>query len=303
MRRDSVHGNFKGTIRVDLDEYGLVINGNLIKFIDGDPSSIDYKKYGIDNAVIIDNSGAWRDEKGLSAHLKSKGANKVLLTAPTKSPLKNIVYGVNENDLDDKDKIVGAASCTTNAIVPLLKALDDDYGIINGHVETIHSYTNDQNLIDNYHSKSRRGRSAALNMVITETGAASAVSQILPNLKGKLTANAIRVPTPNVSLAILKLSLNKSLSDKETANEYFRQLAFHSIYKDQIDFTNSSEIVSSDLVGSRYACVIDSEATICDDKQVVIYAWYDNELGYCVQLLRVIKSLAGIKYNRLPYFL
>ena len=303
MRRDSVHGNFKGTIRVDLDEYGLVINGNLIKFIDGDPSSIDYKKYGIDNAVIIDNSGVWRDEKGLSAHLKSKGANKVLLTAPTKSPLKNIVYGVNENDLNDKDKIVGAASCTTNAIVPLLKALDDDYGIINGHVETIHSYTNDQNLIDNYHSKSRRGRSAALNMVITETGAASAVSQILPNLKGKLTANAIRVPTPNVSLAILKLSLNKSLSDKETANEYFRQLAFHSIYKDQIDFTNSSEIVSSDLVGSRYACVIDSEATICDDKQIVIYAWYDNELGYCVQLLRVIKSLAGIKYNRLPYFL
>ena len=303
MRRDSVHGNFKGTIRVDLDEYGLVINGNLIKFIDGDPSSIDYKKYGIDNAVIIDNSGVWRDEKGLSAHLRSKGANKVLLTAPTKSPLKNIVYGVNENDLDDKDKIVGAASCTTNAIVPLLKALDDDYGITNGHVETIHSYTNDQNLIDNFHSKSRRGRSAALNMVITETGAASAVSQILPNLKGKLTANAIRVPTPNVSLAILKLSLYKSLSDKETANEYFRQLAFHSIYKDQIDFTNSSEIVSSDLVGSRYACVIDSEATICDDKQVVIYAWYDNELGYCVQLLRVIKSLAGIKYNRLPYFL
>ena len=235
--------------------------------------------------------------------LKSKGANKVLLTAPTKSPLKNIVYGVNENDLDDKDKIVGAASCTTNAIVPLLKALDDDYGISNGHVETIHSYTNDQNLIDNFHSKSRRGRSAALNMVITETGAASAVSQILPNLKGKLTANAIRVPTPNVSLAILKLSLNKSLSDKEAANEYFRKLAFHSIYKDQIDFTNSSEIVSSDLVGSRYACVIDSEATICDDKQVVIYAWYDNELGYCVQLLRVIKSLAGIKYNRLPYFL
>ena len=303
MRRDSVHGNFKGTIRVDLDEYGLVINGNLIKFIDGDSSSIDYKKYGIDNAVIIDNSGVWRDEKGLSAHLKSKGANKVLLTAPTKSPLKNIVYGVNENDLDDKDKIVGAASCTTNAIVPLLKALDDDYGITNGHVETIHSYTNDQNLIDNFHSKSRRGRSAALNMVITETGAASAVSQILPNLKGKLTANAIRVPTPNVSLAILKLSLNKSLNDKEAANEYFRQLAFHSIYKDQIDFTNSSEIVSSDLVGSRYACVIDSEATICDDKQVVIYAWYDNELGYCVQLLRVIKSLAGIKYNRLPYFL
>ena len=104
-------------------------------------------------------------------------------------------------------------------------------------------------------------------------------------------------------MAILKLSLNKSLNNKETANEYFRQLAFHSIYKDQIDFTNSSEIVSSDLVGSRYACVIDSEATICDEKQIVIYAWYDNELGYCVQLLRVIKSLAGIKYNRLPYFL
>jgi len=303
MRTDSVHGPFKGTVRVIEEEDKLIINGNEVKVIyASNPSDIDYTDYGINNALLIDNTGVWRNEEGLGTHLACKGVSKVLLTAPAKDGIKNIVHGIN-NEIIDNDDILGAASCTTNAIVPTLKVLNDEFNILAGHIESVHSYTNDQNLIDNFHKKERRGRSAALNMVITETGAASAVSQILPNLKGKLTANAIRVPTPNVSLAILKLSLNKSLSDKETANEYFRQLAFHSIYKDQIDFTNSSEIVSSDLVGSRYACVIDSEATICDDKQIVIYAWYDNELGYCVQLLRVIKSLAGIKYNRLPYFL
>ena len=303
MRRDSVHGPFKGTIRVEEESDTLVMNGNPVKFIYADnPRDIDYSKHNINNAILIDNTGVYRDESGLSRHLESKGITKVLLTAPTKGGLKNIVYGVNHKDILEKDKILGAASCTTNAIVPLLKAISEEYGIDNGHVETVHSYTNDQNLIDNYHDKARRGRSAALNMVLTETGAANAVSQVLPELKGRLSANAIRVPTPNVSMAILNLYLEKE-TNLDELNDFLRKTAFHSIYKDQIDYTNSPEIVSSDIIGNRFGCVVDSQASICNKKNIVIYAWYDNELGYCVQLLRVLKKMAGIKYLRLPLFL
>ena len=280
------------------DTVGYTVHSEFTKIIE----TLLNKVTNIDKAILIDNTGVYRDKKGLSKHLKSKGVSKVLLTAPTKGELKNIVYGVNHKDIRDKDKILGAASCTTNAIVPLLKAISEEYGIDNGHVETVHSYTNDQNLIDNYHDKARRGRSAALNMVLTETGAAKAVSQVLPELEGKLSANAIRVPTPNVSMAILNLYLEKE-STVEKLNDFLRKTAFHSIYKDQIDYTNSPEIVSSDIIGSRFGCVVDSQATICNGKNVVIYAWYDNELGYCVQLLRVLKKMAGIKYLRFPLFL
>ena len=300
MRRDSVHGPFKGTIRVDEESSTLIMNGNPVKFIySNDPEEIDYSKFDIKDAILIDNTGVARDEKGLSKHLKSKGISKVLLTAPTKGRLKNIVYGVNHKDISDKDLILGAASCTTNAIVPLLKAISEEYGIDNGHVETVHSYTNDQNLIDNYHDKARRGRSAALNMVLTETGAANAVSQVLPELDGKLSANAIRVPTPNVSMAILNLHLEKETKVDEL-NNFLRQTAFHSIYKDQIDYTNSPEIVSSDIIGSRFGCVVDSQATICNRKNIVIYAWYDNEFGYTKQVIRLAKYIS--KVRRLHYY-
>ncbi|MEC8108310.1 MAG: glyceraldehyde-3-phosphate dehydrogenase, partial [Pseudomonadota bacterium] len=187
MRKDSVHGRFKGTIRVDEQENALIMNGNVVKFISADsPDNVDYASCGISDAIVIDNTGMSSTKEGLEKHLKNKEVKKVLFTAPVKKELKNIVYGVNHDEIDDKDEIIGAASCTTNAIVPVLSAVDNEFEIDNGHVETIHSYTNDQNLIDNYHRKSRRGRAAALNMVITETGAANAVSQILPNLEGKL---------------------------------------------------------------------------------------------------------------------
>ena len=303
IRKDSVHGRFKGTIRVDEEQNALIMNGNIVKFINAeDPSDVDYSKYGIKDALLIDNTGIVSDEKGLSAHLKNKEIKKVLLTAPVKGGLKNIVYGVNHDDIKDKDEIIGAASCTTNAIVPVLSAIDNEFKIDNGHVETVHAYTNDQNLIDNYHSKNRRGRAAALNMVLTETGAASAVSQVLPNLEGKISANAIRVPTPNVSLAILKLYLEKP-SELEKFNEFLKQTAFHSLLKDQIDFSISTENVSSDFVGSKYAAVIDGQSTIIKDRNAVVYVWYDNEFGYCAQLLKVIKKMSGIQYRKLPNFL
>jgi len=300
LRRDSVHGPFDGTITIDEENSTITANGNLIQVIySNDPSSVDYTQYGIENALLVDNTGKWRDAEGLGQHLKCPGVARVVLTAPGKGELKNIVHGINHGDITADDKIISAASCTTNAIVPVLKAVNDQYGIVNGHVETVHSYTNDQNLIDNFHKGSRRGRSAALNMVITETGAATAAAKALPVLKGKLTGNAIRVPTPNVSMAILNLNLEKATS-REEINEYLRQMAMHSDLQKQIDFVNSQEVVSTDFVGSRHAGVVDAEATICNDNRVVLYVWYDNEFGYSCQVVRVMEDMAGVNPPAFP---
>jgi glyceraldehyde 3-phosphate dehydrogenase len=300
LRRDSVHGSFEGTITVDEANSAIIANGNYIQVIYANsPSEVDYTKYGINDAMIIDNTGVWRDRDGLSEHLKSKGASKVLLTAPGKGDLKNIVYGINNGDVEDSDTILSAASCTTNAITPVLKVLNDEYGIKHGHVETVHSYTNDQNLIDNYHKGERRGRSAPLNMVLTETGAAKAVSKALPELEGKLTGNAIRVPTPNVSMAILNLTLDKE-SNKEELNDYLRKIALYSGLHRQIDYVNSSEVVSTDFVGNRHAGIVDSLATIVRGNNVVLYVWYDNEAGYSAQVVRLVHQMAGINYTVYP---
>ena len=300
LRRDSIHGQFNGSITIDKETNSIKANGTSIKVIYSDgPDQVDYTQYGIDNAIVIDNTGIWKDEAGLGLHLKSKGVAKVLLTAPAKGDIKNVVFGVNDSDILEDDRILSAASCTTNAITPVLKAVHDEYGIENGHVETVHSYTNDQNLIDNYHKAERRGRSAPLNMVITSTGAAKAVAKAFPALKGKLTGNAIRVPTPNVSMAIMNLNLGQS-TDREALNEYLRKTALHSSLESQIDYTASTEIVSSDLVGSRYAGIVDSQATIVEDNRAVLYVWYDNEFGYSCQVVRVAEQMAGLKVPNLP---
>jgi len=300
LRRDSVHGPFAGTLIVDEASNCLIANGNRIQVIySSDPASVDYRQYGIDNALLVDNTGKWRDREGLSQHLGCPGIARVLLTAPGKGDLKNIVHGINQRDISADDKIVSAASCTTNAIVPVLKAINDQYGIENGHVETVHSYTNDQNLIDNFHKGSRRGRSAPLNMVLTETGAATAVAKALPELSGKLTGNAIRVPTPNVSMAILNLNL-KTASTREEVNEFLRQTAMHSNLHKQIDYVNSQEVVSTDFVGSRHAGVVDAGATLCTDKRLVLYVWYDNEFGYSCQVVRVMEDMAGVNPPAFP---
>lgn len=300
LRRDSVHGPFNGSITVDSERNALKANGSFIQVIYADnPDEIDYTQYGIRKALIIDNTGKWRDESGLSLHLKSKGASKVLLTAPGKGDIKNIVHGVNDNDILPEDTILSAASCTTNAITPVLKAIDEEFGILNGHVETVHSYTNDQNLIDNYHKAERRGRSAPLNMVITETGAAKAVAKAYPLLNGKLTGNAIRVPTPNVSMAILSVTISDS-TDKISLNEFLRDAALFSPLQHQIDYTASKEVVSSDFVGSRTACVVDSQATIVSGNRVILYVWYDNEFGYSCQVMRVASDMVGVRQAVLP---
>lgn len=297
LSHDSIHGNFDGEVRVDVERESLIMNGIPVNIISAkNPEEIDYTSYGIQDALVIDNTGAFRDDKELSRHLSSTGATMALLTAPGKG-IPNIVYGVNEEDADPStDKIFSAASCTTNAIAPVLKVLEEELGIVKGHIETIHSYTNDQNLVDNMHKKSRRGRAAALNMVITETGAGSAVSKVLPALAGKLTSNAIRVPVPNGSLAILNLELKKESSVDEV-NEILKKAALEGDLVEQIRYTNNSELVSSDIVGTSAASVVDAPATIVseDGKSAVIYVWYDNEYGYSHQVMRLARHVAGVR--------
>ena len=201
--------------------------------------------------------------------------------------------------MEAKDKIISAASCTTNAIVPVLKLIHDKFKITSGHVETVHAYTNDQNLIDNYHKGDRRGRSAALNMVITSTGAVKAVAKAIPELEGILTGNAIRVPTPNVSLAVMSLAINEEVT-KESINNFLRESAFHSKYREIIGFVNSPEVVSTDFYSSPFASIIDSQATIAAGNRITLYCWYDNEYGYSKQVVNIAKKVSNIKLQRLP---
>ncbi|MFN8165221.1 MAG: glyceraldehyde-3-phosphate dehydrogenase [Bacteroidia bacterium] len=303
LRNDSVHGAFPGTVIEDFEHKALIVNGHSVQMIaSNDPSTIDYTSYGIHDALIIDNTGVVRDREGLGKHLKSKGVSKVLLTAPGKGDVPNVVYGVNEGAFDpEKETIFSAASCTTNAIVPVLAVIEEALGIERGHIETIHSYTNDQNLLDNYHKKYRRGRSAALNMVITETGADKAVAKVLPPLAGKLTGNAVRVPTPDVSLAILNLTVKKETS-KDGVNEILRNASLQGPLVEQIQYSVSNELVSSDLIGNPCASIVDSPATIVskDNKSMVLYVWYDNEYGYSRQVVRYAKYVS--KVIRLTYY-
>ena len=300
LRRDSVHGAFDGTITTDHDNNIIWANGTPIQVIySNDPTTVDYTEYGIDNAIVVDNTGRWRDREGLGQHLQAKGVSKVVLTAPGKGDLKNIVYGINHSDIAEDDTIITAASCTTNAITPVLKVINDRYGVEFGHVETVHSFTNDQNLIDNFHKGSRRGRAAGLNMVLTETGAAKAVAKALPELAGKLTGNAIRVPTPDVSMAVLNLTLNQEV-DREEVNDFLRRVSLHSNLRQQIDWIRSPEVVSTDFVGTTHAGIVDGLATIATGRHLVLYVWYDNEFGYSSQVVRIVEEIAGARPKVYP---
>jgi glyceraldehyde 3-phosphate dehydrogenase len=302
LRYDSVHGDFQGSVIADPENNALLINGTTVHIITANsPEEIDYTAYGIEDALIIDNTGAFTTEEALKRHLTSKGAEKVLLTAPGKG-VPNIVYGVNHEDYNPDDvSIFSAASCTTNAITPVLKAVEDTLGVVKGHLETIHAYTNDQNLVDNMHKKYRRGRAAALNMVITETGAGSAVAKALPSLAGKLTSNAIRVPVPNGSLVVLNLEVGKKTSIA-AVNNIMKKYALEGELVEQIKYSINNELVSSDIVGTSAPAIFDSNATIVsgDGKNIVLYVWYDNEYGYSHQVIRLAKYIA--KVRRYTYY-
>ncbi|WP_438302785.1 glyceraldehyde-3-phosphate dehydrogenase [Streptomyces sp. HUAS TT11] len=299
LRRDSIHGQFQGTITVDEANGSIIANGNTIRVIHADdPAEVDYTAYGIKDAVLIDNTGKWRDREGLSKHLRP-GIDKVVLTAPGKGDVPNIVHGVNHDMVKPDERILSCASCTTNAIVPPLKAMDDEYGVLRGHVETVHSFTNDQNLLDNYHKSERRGRSAPLNMVITETGAASAVAKALPDLKARITGSSIRVPVPDVSIAILNLQLAREVTREEVL-EYLRDVSLTSPMRRQLDFISAPDAVSSDFIGSRHASIVDAGALKAEGDNAILYLWYDNEFGYSCQVIRVVQHVSGVEYPTYP---
>ncbi|MER5551749.1 glyceraldehyde-3-phosphate dehydrogenase [Streptomyces sp. NPDC002793] len=299
LRRDSIHGQFQGTITVDEANSRIIANGNEIQVIySDDPTSVDYTAHGIKDAILIDNTGRWRDREGLSRHLRP-GIEKVVLTAPGKGDVPNIVHGVNHDTIKPDEQIISCASCTTNAIVPPLKAMADEYGVLRGHVETVHSFTNDQNLLDNYHNSDRRGRSAPLNMVITETGAASAVTKALPDLQAKITGSSIRVPVPDVSIAILNLQLGRGTSREEVL-DHLRNVSLTSPLRRQIDFITAPDAVSSDFIGSRHASIVDAGATKVEGDNAILYLWYDNEFGYSSQVVRVVQHVSGVEYPTYP---
>ncbi len=299
LRRDSVHGQFNGTIQIDEANNLIIANGTAIQVIyAGSPDEIDYTDYGINDAILVDNTGIWRDRAGLEKHLRP-GISKVLLTAPGKGDIPNIVHGVNHLDVDPAENVLSCASCTTNAIVPTIKAMDDEYGLLRAHVETVHSYTNDQNLLDNYHPADRRGRSAPINMVLTATGASSAVKKVLPDLEATISGNSIRVPTPDVSMAILSLQLRRE-ADRDEVLEHLRQTSLVGPLSRCLDFTTANDAVSSDFVGSRASSVVDANAALVDGDQAQLYVWYDNEFGYSCQVVRVVQSISGVEYPTYP---
>lgn len=297
LRNDSIHGDFEGEVSIDVANKALIINGSTVYILTAkNPEDLDYSKYDIHNALILDNTGAFRDATALARHLTAKGATQVLLTAPAKG-VPNIVYGVNNAMIDlEQSALFSAASCTTNAIAPVLAVLLANFEVVQGHIETIHSYTNDQNLVDNMHKKSRRGRAAALNMVITETGAGAAVAKAIPSLAGKLTSNAIRVPVPNGSLALLNIQLAQETT-VEQVNSCLKEATLRGNFVEQIHYSSNEELVSTDIIGTTAAAIVDAAATIVspDGKSINLYVWYDNEYGYTHQVMRLARHIAGVR--------
>ena len=299
LLQDSVHGRFSGSLEIDKKRNSIIVNGQNIIFLSSE-KKIDYKKIGIKNALLIDSTGIYKDKKQLKKHL-NQYVKKVILTAPGNS-MPNIVYGVNHKQFNfEKENIFSAASCTTNAIAPILYVINKSKKIVKGHIETIHAYTNDQNLLDNMHGKNRRGRSAAINMVITSTGAGKAISKIMPQLDGKLTANAIRVPTPNGSLAVMSLDI-KNKTSLEEINEILRKSSLSGELVNQIKYSINEELVSNDIIGTTGCSIFDSKATIVSKsgKNIILYVWYDNEFGYTKQVIRLAKYISGVR--RLHYY-
>ena len=312
LLRDSVHGRMLGgaslldagaRLRFGADTSAVWQQEDVAVVDAPTPDGTDYSPaadgQGIEDALVIDTTGVWRDADGLGGHLQAKGVSGVILTVPGKG-MPDVVWGVNHREQDPRSPLLTAASCTTNAVAPVLHLIEQEYGIGQGHLETVHAYTNDQSLVDNQHEKPRRGRSAVQNMVITSTGAAQAVVDIVPTLAGKLTGNAVRVPVADVSLAILSLRLERSGKD---IRDYLRQCVSSQQWRQVIAIEDSEEAASSDFIGSRHAGVLDMSACIVNAKdphQVVLYVWYDNEMGYAAQVLRLAEYCSGVEPVLLP---
>ena len=286
LKYDSVHGRFKGTVKATED--GIIVNGKTIKITAiKDPAELPWKALGVD--VVVESTGIFRKKSDCEKHLKA-GAKKVVLTVPAKDEIDaTIVLGVNDKDLTGKEQIVSNASCTTNCIAPMVKVLNDSFGLEYGLMTTIHGYTNDQRLLDLPHSDLRRARAAALSMIPTTTGAAKTVGKIITELKGKLDGLSIRVPIPTGSIVDLVAQLRKDVT-KEEVNASMKAAAEGSM-KGILDYCDEP-IVSADIVGNSHSCIFDSDITYIMEKRLVkVFGWYDNEMGYSSRVVDLIQLL------------
>jgi glyceraldehyde 3-phosphate dehydrogenase len=284
LKYDSVHGKFNGT--VSSDENHLIINGKAIRCLaERDPKALPWGEMGVD--VVLESTGIFTSEEKAGMHLTA-GAKKVVISAPATGDIKTVVLGVNENILDGSEKIVSNASCTTNCLAPMVKVLDDLFGVEDGFMTTIHAYTSDQNLQDAPHKDLRRARAAAYSIVPTSTGAAKAVGLVLPHLKGKLNGNAMRVPIPDGSVTDFTVRLKKAATVEEI--NAAMKAAAESSMKGIMEYTED-EIVSIDIVGNTHSCIFDSKLTQVIGNTAKVVGWYDNETGYSSRVADLISKI------------
>lgn len=296
FKYDSLYGRFMGSVKTT--ENSIIINGAEIKICnENDPEKLPWKELGID--IVIESTGMFTDKEKLSKHVKA-GAKKVILTAPGRNEDITIVMGVNEKALDiEKHSIISNASCTTNCLAPFAKVLDDNFGIVKGLMTTIHSYTNDQKILDKTHKDLRRARAAGESIIPTTTGAAKAVEKVLPNLKGKLNGFSVRIPTPTVSLTDLVCELSRPVTVEEV-NNAFKEAAEG--YMDGILGYSEEPLVSVDYKGDDRSSIVDGLSTmVISDNMIKVVAWYDNEWGYSSRTVDLLNYTAELMQKQSEY--
>lgn len=285
LKYDSVHGKFPGELKAL--ENGFLLNGKEVKITaEKDPTKLDWGGKGVD--LVIESTGVFTTKEKLGMHI-SAGAKKVILTAPPKDDLDAIVViGVNDSVLKPEHKIISNASCTTNCLAPMVKVLDENFGIVKGFMNTIHSYTNDQVMLDQPHKDLRRARAGALNIIPTTTGAAKAVGKVLPHLKGKLDGFSLRVPTPDGSITDFTAILGKEVT-KDDVNSAIKKAADTNL-KGILEYTEDP-VVSSDIIGNSHSCIFDALSTMAFGNLIKVIGWYDNEWGYSCRVVDLSKKL------------
>ncbi|HEY1770621.1 MAG TPA: type I glyceraldehyde-3-phosphate dehydrogenase [Chthoniobacterales bacterium] len=289
LKWDSVHGKFNGEIGYDNEN--IIVRGQKIKILkERDPGKLPWKDLGVD--VVLESTGFFTSREKAELHITQGGAKKVLISAPAKNPDATICLGINDKIYDAaKMNIISNASCTTNCLAPLARVLHETFTILNGFMSTIHSYTNDQRILDLPHEDLRRARAAAVSIIPSSTGAAKAIGEVLPALKGKLNGGAFRVPTPDGSVTDFTVILEKEAT-VESINAAFKNAASDPSYKGVLEFSDEP-LVSRDIVGNPHSCIFDSGLTMSQGKFVKVVGWYDNEWGYsnrCVQMLELISA-------------
>lgn len=284
LKYDSVHGKF--AVKIEATEDSIVVNGKAVKvYASKDPGTLPWKDLGVD--VVVESTGIFTDKEGAGKHLTA-GARKVIVSAPATGGVKTIVLGVNDEMITTEDQILSNASCTTNCLAPMAKVLHDKFGIEKGYITTVHAYTADQRLQDAPHKDLRRARAAALSMVPTSTGAAKAVGEVLPDLKGKLDGVAVRVPTPDGSLTDLVAVLKREVT-KEEINQAVKEASQGSM-KGIIEYC-TDPIVSVDIIGNLHSCIFDAALTSANGNLVKVMGWYDNEAGYSARVCDLVEKV------------